>query len=229
MLKDQTLQAGETLDLSFEVSNFQDLSAYQFALDFDPGQLQFIGFETLGAIPMSLEDHFGAYNASQGELRSAWATSTGITLTEGTAVFRARFKALASGQKLSEVLRLDDSQIECKAFTEAMIPVEMRLVFAESVDASSPVNAQGMALTLMQNRPNPFTASTTLGFVLPEACETKIRILDMSGRELMYYDRSYTAGYHELELRMDNAAAYGLLFCELITPGGTRMIKMLAE
>jgi hypothetical protein len=32
-------------------------------------------------------------------------------LAEGTPVFRAKFKVLASGQKLSQVLKLDDSEI----------------------------------------------------------------------------------------------------------------------
>ena len=36
-----------------------------------------------------------------------------------------------------------------------------------------------------------------------------------------------SAGYHELEFRMENAASYGMLFCELVTPQGRRMIKMV--
>jgi hypothetical protein len=227
MLKDQTLVAGTELELSFTASNFNDLAAYQMALDFDPTQLQFVGFQPLNAIPMNLIDNFGAYNADLGELRNVWSVGTGTTLAEGTQVFIAKFKVLKSGQKLSDVLKLDDSEIACKAYSSALVPTDMKLVFTESVNTATPLDLGNLQLQLMQNRPNPFTDATTIGFILPEACDAHIRILDISGRELTSYDRKYTAGYHELDFKMENAWTYGVLFCELVTPQGKRVIKMI--
>ncbi len=227
VLQDQTLVVGTELELTFTTSNFNNLAAYQFALDFDPTQLQFVGFQPLGTLPMNLLDNFGSYNADMGELRNVWSSANGTTLADGTQVFRAKFKVLASGQKLSEVLKLDDSEIPCKAYSAALVPTEMKLVFTESVGTDMPVDPSQLQLQLMQNRPNPFTDATTIGFILPEACAAHIRILDISGRELTSYDRNYTAGYHELDFRMENATSYGVLFCELLTPQGKRTIKMI--
>jgi hypothetical protein len=100
-------------------------------------------------------------------------------------------------------------------------------VFTETTSANTPATHGNPALQLMQNRPNPFVDATTIGFILPEACEAHIRILDISGRALASYDRKYTAGYHELEFKMENASFYGVLFCELTTPQGKRTIKMM--
>ncbi|HLP92696.1 MAG TPA: HYR domain-containing protein [Saprospiraceae bacterium] len=227
MVKDQQLETGSDIELTFNVTNFTDLSSYQFALDFDPTILKFDGFEPLTALPLNLLDNFGAYNADMGELRHVWAAGGGVDLAEGTAVFRAKFKVLAGGQKLSEVLRLDDSQIECKAFNRNLVATELRLVFTETTAVDVPTDLNHLELQLMQNRPNPFVDATTIGFILPEACEAHIRILDISGRELTSYDRKYTAGYHELDFKMENASFYGVLFCELTTPQGKRTIKML--
>lgn len=227
MVKDQQLVAGSEIELTFTASNFNDLSSYQFGLDFDPTVMTFIGFEPLTALPLNLLDNFGSYQADLGELRHAWATGGGVDLGDGTAVFRAKFKVLAGGHKLSEVLQLDDSQIECKAFNRDLVPTEVRLVFTETTAANVPANLNHLELQLMQNRPNPFVDATTIGFILPEACEAHIRILDISGRELSSYDRKYTAGYHELDFKMENASFYGVLFCELTTPQGKRTIKML--
>ncbi|MFN0176338.1 MAG: PKD-like domain-containing protein [Saprospiraceae bacterium] len=227
VLQDQTLVAGTEVEVTFAASNFYDLASYQMALDFDPTQLQFVGFQPLGAIPMNLLDNFGAYNANLGELRNAWALGTGTTLADGTPVFRAKFKVLASGQKLSQVLKLDDSELPCKAYSEALVPTDVKLLFTESVSTGTPLDLGKLQLQLMQNRPNPFADATTIGFILPEACDAHIRILDISGRELTSYDRQYTAGYHELEFRMENAWSYGVLFCELVTPQGKRTIKMI--
>lgn len=227
VLQDQTLVAGTDIELTFAASNFADFASYQMALDFDPTQLKFVGFEPLGALPMNLLDNFGAYNADMGELRNVWSSGDGVTLSDGTPVFRAKFKVLATGKQLSDVLQLDESQIDCRAFKQNAQPAGMRLVFAESVDATAPLDPGGLRLQLMQNRPNPFHDATTIGFIIPEACEAQIRILDISGRVLTTYDRTYTAGYHELDFRMENASSYGVLFCELITPKGTRTIKMV--
>jgi hypothetical protein len=228
VVQDQTLVTGTEIELAFTTTNFNDLAAYQFALDFDPALLQFVDFQPLGALPMNLLDNFGAYHADLGELRHVWSAGNGTTLADGTTVFKARFKVLEGGQKLSEVLRLDDSQIECKAFSGTSASSAVRLVFATSVGTEAPgTDPNTPALQLLQNRPNPFSTATTIGFILPESCDTRIRILDLSGRELSLYERKYTAGYHELEFRMENAASYGLLFCELVTPQGRRVIKMV--
>lgn len=227
VLQDQTLMAGTDIELTFAASNFTDFASYQLALDFDPTQLKFAGFQPMEALPMNLLDNFGAYNADLGELRNVWSSGNGVTLADGTQIFRVKFKVLATGKQLSEVLQLDESQIDCRAFSKLGQPAGMRLVFAESVGADAPLDPAGLRLQLLQNRPNPFHDATTIGFILPEACEAQIRILDISGRVLTTYDRTYTAGYHELDFRMENAASYGVLFCELITPKGTRMIKMV--
>lgn len=227
VVKDQTLVAGQEIDLTFAATNFNDISSYQFGLDFDPTQLQFVGFQPLDALPMNLLDNFGSYQANLGDIRTVWFAANGTNLADGTQVFRAKFKVLASGKKLSQVLRLDDAEIECKAYNSAFMPTEVKLVFAESVSAETPRDLGKPQLQLLQNRPNPFTDVTTIGFILPEACEANIRILDISGRELALYSRNYSAGYHELEFRMQNAVSYGVLICELVTPQGTRTIKMM--
>ncbi|HLP93480.1 MAG TPA: cohesin domain-containing protein, partial [Saprospiraceae bacterium] len=227
MVQDQWLEDGQELELTFRVSQFNDIAAYQFALDFDPSVMQFAGFEPLTALPLSLENNFGAYDAAFGELRHVWSTSGGQQLEDGTAVFRAKFKVLQGGKKLSDVLRLDDSQIECKAFNTMLVPVELRLVFTETTAIATPAQQDAADLQLFQNRPNPFKEETRISFILPESCDAHIRIMDVSGREITTFDRKFAAGYHELDLRLEHAGSYGILFCELTTPQGKRTIKMI--
>jgi hypothetical protein len=198
----------------------------QFALDFDPSYLQFTGFQSLGAIPLTA-DNFGTMDAALGELRVVWSQATGLTLADGTPVLKAKFKVLQGGQKLSEVLQLDNSTMLCEAYTAAFATSEVRVAFVESVSAIDPLDFGKPQLRLFQNQPNPFAGETTIGFVLPGACDAQLRIMDVSGRELTNYKRTYTAGYHEIEFRMENAASYGVLYYELITPFGKLTKKMV--
>jgi hypothetical protein len=226
MLHDQQLQPGTEVELNFNATNFTDLAALQFALDFDPSYLQFEAFKSLDAIPMT-EDNFGAFDAAQGELRVVWAQSAGITLTDGTPVISIKFKVLQGGKKLSDVLQLGDSYLPCKAYTSTLLEGDVRLVYQSSVATTDAGGTSKPQLVLYQNQPNPFEGATNIGFVLPGACDAKLRIMDASGRELTHYDRSYTAGYHEIEFRMENAVSYGILYYELITPYGTLSKKMV--
>jgi Cohesin domain/HYR domain/Dockerin type I domain/Bacterial Ig-like domain (group 2) len=226
MLKDQVLQAGAEVALNFTTTNFNDLAAVQFGLDFDPEYLQFAGFESLDAIPLTA-DNFGVADAVNGELRFVWAQAMGISLADGTPVMKARFKVLKGGQKLSQVVKLDEQILPGRAYTESLVAAEVRVVFVESVAAGDPATLGKLQLQLFQNNPNPFAGATTIGFVLPEACEAQLRVMDVSGRELSNYKRNYTAGYHEIDFRMDNAAAYGVLYYELSTPFGKLSRKMV--
>jgi hypothetical protein len=226
-VQDEVLQAGREYELQFAADGFNGLAAFQFGLDFDPSELHLLNYSHTDALPLSA-DNFGTADADAGEFRMVWSNAVGQTLNPGTQVFRLRFKALATGRRLSEVIRLDNDILECLAFTGNMAQGPVRLIFTGAATATSSPDNGSPKLQLMQNKPNPFTEATTIGFVLPDACEAVIRITDVSGREIAVYRRQYSIGYHEIEFRMENAAGYGILFCELITPYGTKAEKMTA-
>ena len=228
MVQDQTIQANETVEVVFTAVQFNDVAAYQFGLDFDPTQLQFMDIQSLGAIPsLSTTDNFGAFNAENGELRSAWSNATGLNLSIGTPVFKVRFKALTSGAKLSDLLQLSDDILPGKVFNPALAESSVVLSFSD-LSTSTSVTPLQARLQLLQNRPNPFNEETTIGFVLPEDCEATLRVYDLSGREITSHKRFYQAGYHEVMFRVTNASDYGVMFYELSTPSGRLVRKMIA-
>ncbi len=81
---------------------------------------------------------------------------------------------------------------------------------------------------LLQNRPNPFSGSTTIGFILPEAGDARLRIFDATGRLLAERNGHYPAGKSEEAFEFSGIS--GVLFYELVTPSGTqtRTMTMLA-
>lgn len=226
MLKDEVLEAGKEYELTFAADGFNDLVAYQFALDFDPSDMQFLGYQSTDALSLT-DENIGTHDVALGLLRLNWTGTEGTTLSQGAPVFKLKFKALSSGKRLSEVLQLSNETLEGLAFNEALAAGDVRLVFAAATDVADPAAFGKPQLQLMQNKPNPFTDVTMIGFVLPDACEAQLRVLDVSGRELANYTRDYTAGYHEIEFRMANAASYGVLYYELTTPFGKLSKKMI--
>jgi len=82
-------------------------------------------------------------------------------------------------------------------------------------------------LLLLQNRPNPFPDVTTVGFVLPAACEATLRVFDVNGRLLREQSGYYNAGEHFVTFDFTKTDASGVLLCELTTPSGVLAKRMV--
>ena len=221
--QDYLLEAGSQLTLTFNATQFDDLAALQFALRFDADKLMLTDVTPLGGLPLSIE-YFGTYEISEGLLKMAWAQAEGMVVEEAAALFTLTFHVLSAGGLLSEALQLDDTALESHAYTSDLSDNKVELIFSTTTDAGSPVGQSKLAL--LQNRPNPFTGSTSIGFVLPEACEAQLRVYDASGRVLFAQQKYYPAGKHEELFEASNAS--GVLWYELTTPSGVLTRKMTA-
>lgn len=214
--KEQPLKTGETLNIGFTADQSDDLAAFQFALAFDPAQLQFVAIEPAGGLPLTAE-HFGTYNTVEGEIRAVWSQATGLRVEEAAPVFYLRFTALQSGAKLSEVLQLDETILSALAYTGKLAESKVELAFSE---ATSTIDPEAVSALHMQVRPNPFQEETTITFTMPAAGEAQLRVLDINGREILRINNTYPAGHHSETLRLGALTAAGVLTCELITPFG---------
>jgi len=230
-VRDRLLKTGQTIELDFSVVNFTDIAAFQNGMRFDPVVLQYQQASgTNTELPLDESSHFGTYQISKGELRTLWSVSEGKTLPGVQLMYRLQFKVLQGGKKLSEVLGLDPAVLPALAYTTDLAQREVQLLFTDYVQPglNRPDVLAGDYFDLLQNRPNPFSERTTIGFILPMACDAQLRVFDISGRELWRTDKAYSAGYHEETLRLDEIGATGMLFYELTTPQGKQTRKMMA-
>ena len=221
---DQWLEAGQPLSVEFKADQMDDLTAFQFALAFDPLQLKFESVEPLQGLPLA-PTNFGTFNADAGELRVVWAEAASYQVEEAAPVFRLHFTAMQSGAKLSDVLNMDESVLMNRAYNSNLEETAVELRFTEVTGIDNPEANFGVQMLV---RPNPFRDETTVSFTLPEACEAQLRVLDASGRELLRSNNSYPAGNNSETLRLDGSFVTGLLYCELVTPFGVVTQKMVA-
>lgn len=138
-------------------------------------------------------------------------------------MFRLRFKALESGARLSEVLRLNEEALPGYVYNSKYAESGVELRYSASTGTEQGLVDTGLSLT---NQPNPFVEVTTLHFVLPEAGEAELRISDASGRLLFLQKKYYAAGRQQETLRLEGQS--GVLFAELLTENGSVLRKMLA-
>lgn len=221
-LHDEVLQSGATLELAFTADPMGDLASFQCAFHFDTAQLQFIDSQPMSALSLT-KDNFGLYDISQGDIRVAWSQPVGTALAGTDPVFKLTFSALKSGGKLSEALQLAESVLPGLSYNTALEESKVELKYDGATGTNTP---PATALLLLQNRPNPFGGTTAIPFVLPENCEARLRIIDVSGRILAERKAEYPAGRNEETFDLDGAT--GILWYELTTPFGVLTKKMTA-
>lgn len=223
LVDDQVLETSGPLSVLFAAGAFDNLAGLQCAFRFDTTRLRFDSLAALPAIPLTMDD-FGLGETGSGEIRLAWSTAQSVDLDPGDEAFRLYFTILQPGGLLSSALALADSLLPGIAVNSDFEETTVKLTYDDATSVSDPATA---ALPrLLQNRPNPFSKSTTIGFVLPASCEARLRVTDVNGREIWRTDKAYPAGYNEEKIELDAGA--GVLFCELITPWGTAGGKMVA-
>jgi hypothetical protein len=111
---------------------------------------------------------------------------------------------------------------EVKNFTYRVTSVDLDGARSSSPAVSFGRNADGLSLSLAQNFPNPFTASTKIEYTLPENGTVSIRIMDMTGKvvenvvasaelaagpqSIMFSNVNLATGNYVYELSFTNAA-----------------------
>jgi hypothetical protein len=224
-VQDQILVQDASFVVEFRAENYNELMALQFALSFDVSKIQFQEIEAVPGSPIQAAN-FGMFNLASGHIRAMLAMTEGLSLPNGTPVFRLRFKALKDGIKLSDVLQLNNNLLQGEAYLSDFTPGPVNLVY-ESISTTTVDPGAAYRLTLLQNRPNPFTDATAIGFILPEECEAQMRVFDVSGRLISEQKGWYPKGYNEMKFLLNGFAGEGVLLYELTTPFGTLSKKMV--
>ena len=71
-------------------------------------------------------------------------------------------------------------------------------------------------LKLYQNKPNPFSTHTTIGFDLPSGQSATIRILSVTGKVVKSYEAFYNKGYQAVIIQKEDVPNEGVYYLSLI-------------
>lgn len=224
---DQVLEAGAVIAVPFMADQTKNLAAWQFALRFDPEALALRNVRTGDVLPVS-DDMFALHPEKAGELRAVWAQLEGYDVPEAAPVFTLTFEVLEGGKRLSEVLGLDiHNDLQALAYSAQMAESTLDLVFSQSsVSAPTGVPTE-QNFYLAQNVPNPFGDKTQIAFELPADSEATLRVYDVAGRVIWETSGLFRQYKNTVELDLTGVGTRGLLYCELVTPFGTRVRKMM--
>ncbi len=223
VVEDKEVQAGETFEVAFKANNFINLFGYQFALQFDASTLQLADIE-IGDLTNLTETNFGLTMLDRGIITTSWDNSKNILHDNNTVLFTLVFEA-NTNTTLSEAFHISKTTIPAEAYQNSGDNG------TELLDVNLQFNNQsadvGATFELLQNNPNPFKESTTIGFRLPEAGQATLTVYDLSGKILATISNMYAKGYNEIIIGKDQLGSAGVLFYQLETQGHTATRRMV--
>ncbi|MEY3367622.1 MAG: hypothetical protein RI973_777 [Bacteroidota bacterium] len=211
-VEDLELLPGQDVTVNFSAPEF-NLAAFQFTLEFDQRMLEFV--EIVPALAAS--ENFGLSLVGEGALTASWDERQALA-ADDEVVMTLRFKSRSAG-RLRDALALGSRFTPAVAYEHNGAEREVKLVFNGS-------KADGDFI-LYQNKPNPFTGETLVGFYLEEAANVVLSIADVNGRLCKKISAHYGAGYHEVLLDSGTLPLPGVYTCQLQTANKSAVIRMV--
>jgi len=215
MANNGTIQvsANEQFDISIRTDQVLALTGTGLIIDF-PSEI--IAIESVD-FPMEGYE----YDLDGNQLRLGWNDPTGtpLELNEGNSLVTLHCKTTAifgAGMKAKLTLNGNTSLIS----TDYKKIKDARL--------QAPVIEYSVPSLRLSNYPNPFAATTTLSYYLPESGTVSIALYDHNGRVVREYNQGeLAAGYHTLAIE-GSGLTPGSYFCKLNLSGNnTQTIRLL--
>jgi len=213
-LENKIVQPGEVIELKLQPS--APALGYQFTLEH-------AGLELLEIQPGTRlsADHFGLFEDAL--TVSCEVPTTGSA--DAATAFTVRFRAETSGL-LRDLLRISDRITRAEGYPLAagnsISPHRVDLRFQGQ-------QASAARFELFQNRPNPFSRTTSISFCLPQAAPATLTVFDGTGQVLFLQKKDFTEGCHTMQL--DAALlvpkSAGVLYYRLETPTHSAVRRMV--
>lgn len=215
-LREEEVKSGDFFEVQVSSKNLAQMEGFQGTFLFDPANLQVMDF----APAILGNEHVNTALFDEGLLPFSWHRTAVINKADSL-LFTLSFRALQSG-KLSDWLVLGDRITKREAYG---INGDWQALTLRYTSEQRAINGEGFEL--YQNRPNPFSQQTIIGFNLPESSAASLSIFDMSGRLLKRFEGQFEQGYNQILINANELPAKGLLYYKLETQSYSATRKMI--
>ncbi len=220
-IDDVEMTAGNEYKVDFRASDFNDITGFQFTMNFDQNAADFISVEA-GALNVN-ESNFGFTMLDRGIITTSFAQmGNGISVNNDEVLFSINFTANANAT-LHNVLSLTNQFTLAEAYNTESEVSDVKIAF----NNAGLITTTGGNFELFQNKPNPFNESTLIGFNLPEASTATLRVYDVSGKNLKVITLNAARGYNEVNINRNELGAAGVLYYQLDTDADSAVKKMI--
>lgn len=163
----------------------------QFTLTFNPEMFK---FESIQAGSLQIrKENLNTSMADQGIVYVSYDHATGLDIQANEDLFTMKFTALSATDNQDIKIQSDKVKAEWYDAHGDVLHVNLSLKSNQTSVAGVP--------QLLQNEPNPFSASTRIAYELTESADVNISVFDMNGKQVFTYNKANEAkGQHEIQI-----------------------------
>ena len=214
-----TAKAGDIVAVHISADDLQSLVGMQMSLSFDK---QMVELMEAGSEKISVyEQNFNYNNLSNGLIHLSWNHFAPVKVQDN--MFSFKFKMLKDADNHT-ILKLYNAGLHPEAYTQSNDEFAAHRISLEARSGSESVIE---AFEVYQNIPNPFNASTTIGFTLPETSDVSLKIYDVTGKVLLQQNGTYKKGYNSIQLDANSLNHTGVLYYQIETSKHSATRKMI--
>ncbi|MCC7027971.1 MAG: T9SS type A sorting domain-containing protein, partial [Saprospiraceae bacterium] len=120
--------------------------------------------------------------------------------------------------KLSDVISINSSITPMLGFDKAL--EDSRIQLRSSVGVAT-------EFVLLQNEPNPWSATTSIGMLLPHKGEVMLTIYDATGKIYYKEEKTFNKGYNEWMIEKTQIESNGVYYYQVDFDTNTQTRKMV--
>ena len=207
--EDIAFEEGEIVEVILESEDLDAVSGMQFTLESDK-------LELLSAEGIDVEiDNNNLARLSESSTTFSWHSEKANEIKQ---LMKLRFVAKSAGIA-SESIEINSNLLSSEAYVgNALDIIPVTLTGRNNTEQN---------FELYQNKPNPFNGSTTVSFVLPEATEATLSVMDVTGRVLWSYKDQFEMGTQSIIISKRDINATGILYYQLEAGDFSAVKKMI--
>ncbi len=216
-VEDKMLEKGVTYEIPVRLNATASALQYALTIDKNAARLENIA---KGDLPNCTDNNFGLFK-NDNTLTAAWTRSPNQRFDENETFTMVNLTIKPTETvRLSQILSINPVYTEGVAYNEMGEGAPVKLSFGSKIS-----NAD--KLTLLPNRPNPFSEATTISFLMPETSVAKVTVCDVLGKVLMTTEKVFSKGLNEMVFDAKTSVASGILVVRLQTDKGMAEQKIV--
>jgi len=186
-------KAGTYVLVHIKASELKSITGMQWSMSFDKHIAELVDVYS-GILDVS-EDNFNFNNTADGLIHFSWNNAQPMEIADGDLI-TLKFILLNDAHNVS-LMRIYDAGVRPEVYVSEggkFIAYNLKVV------NRSTVGEMADKFELFQNIPNPFNATTVIGFNLPESTDVTLKVYDITGKVVQEQSGYYKKGYNSIQL-----------------------------
>ncbi len=198
--------SGDEITVPVKVKDFKNIAGYQFTVSWDAEVLSLMEVNN-----KSVSGYYGKSHIDAGQLTVSWIdeAAKSVTLDDESVIFELKFRVTGKSGSYSDI-KIGSELVSGEAYDADLQELSLSASNGMVKVGVSTSTDLPVATGNLQVHPNPFSHSTSIGWMIPADSEVSVTVYDQFGRVIKRLNDFYNAGSHRIAWDGDDDNGVGV-------------------